>query len=241
MVDCVCFLFFEVVCVRLLECCFFYIYIYSCQFFHITLIKFTQNKVLLLSTLNKKWFSIYCVYNIYNGKLFCCFAVAFLLLSQCPGDKLPLLQAIGAAAAGALGFFHLHSFGVRLEPNVSSWLSPLSKFCEAYIALASGSHALGLCRFHLEPSLHGFYTYFELRGHACDVLNPASHSCEADEDYVGGACTLALQRPGSSTDFCLSAISSLKSLTCEELVGLKGNEHLAATRWVGGALLSWEC
>lgn len=116
------------------------------------------------------------------------------LIVQCQGDKLPLLQAIGAASAGALHFFHLlHSSGLWLEPNVSSSMAESClKFCEAYIALAKGCHQLRLCRFHLEPSLHGFsHFYFDLRDHTCDVLNPACHSCEADEDFVGKVARLA--------------------------------------------------
>ena len=110
-----------------------------------------------------------------------------------PGTK-QILQQMFGAAGGALDFFHdLHTSGIWLPPNVSSKMAESClQFCEGYEALARHCHNLGLCRFHLEPSLHGFlHFHFDLRDRQCMAWNPAVHSCEPDEDYVGKIARLA--------------------------------------------------
>ena len=103
-------------------------------------------------------------------------------------------NAMFAGTSGALTFFHvLHSSGIWLEVNESAQMAQgCMRFCKAYVCLATGCHGLRLCRYHFEPSLHGFFHfYFELRDCTSVVMNPACQSCEADEDYVGKVARLA--------------------------------------------------
>ena len=116
------------------------------------------------------------------------------LIHGCSPSTKEILQKMFGAAGGALDFFHdLHTSGIWLPPNVSSKMAESClQFCEGYEALARHCYNLGLCRYHLEPSLHGFlHFHFDLRDRQCMALNPAVHSCEADEDFVGKVSRLA--------------------------------------------------
>ena len=116
------------------------------------------------------------------------------LLATCRPDQRPLLQAMHAAASGALTFFSiLHGQGLWLHQSHSAEMAASClRFCKAYTALAVDCHGLRLTRFHFEPSLHGFlHFFFDLQGRSGSTLNPAIASCEADEDYVGKIARLA--------------------------------------------------
>ena len=105
-----------------------------------------------------------------------------------------LMHLVSDACSGVLVFFHLlHSSGLWLEPNTSSRMAQgCFTFCSDYAKLAVSTFRLQLCRFHLEPSLHHFlHFYFELRFASGPILNPAAHSCEADEDFIGKVARLS--------------------------------------------------
>ena len=105
-----------------------------------------------------------------------------------------LMHLVSDACSGVLVFFHLlHSSGLWLDPNTSSRMAQgCFTFCSDYAKLAASTFRLQLCRFHLEPSLHHFlHFYFELRFASGPILNPAAHSCEADEDFIGKVARLS--------------------------------------------------
>eukprot|EP00438_Fugacium_kawagutii_P024461 Skav208075 [mRNA] locus=scaffold1800:26782:28251:- [translate_table: standard] len=127
----------------------------------------------------------------------------FNLFQRCSPDQRPLLREVAEGAEGALEFFHLmHTSGIWLEPNAAARMAECCyKFCKAYVALAEGCHARQLCRFHMEPSLHGFFHfYIDLRNRNTVTLNPACSSCEQDEDYIGKIARLARCVHGATTD-----------------------------------------
>lgn len=112
-----------------------------------------------------------------------------------------VFQQVKAACRNGLAFFHLlHTSGIWLMPNVSSAMSAAAgKFCQSYTALARICHGQGLCRYHLEPSLHYFY-HFKYDLKSDDILiNPATQNCEGDEDFIGKICRLARCVHASST------------------------------------------
>lgn len=100
---------------------------------------------------------------------------------------------ITLAGSSAVNFFHiLHTSGIWIDSNTSSRMANASgAFCRAYSKLAEICFQHGLCRYHLEPSLHYFYHYnFELL--SSNVLpSPALDNCEADEDFIGKVCRLS--------------------------------------------------
>ena len=104
-----------------------------------------------------------------------------------------VFRQVKVACFNSLNFFHLlHTSGIWLPTNVSSAMSTaVGKFCQAYTPLARICHGQGLCRYHLEPSLHYFY-HFKFDLQSDDILiNPATQNCEADEDFIGRCCRLA--------------------------------------------------
>lgn len=151
------------------------------------------------------------------------------LLQVCQADQRDLLSAMFAGTSGALTFFHiLHSSGIWLEVNESSNMAQgCLCFCKAYMCLATDCHGLRLCRYHFEPSLHGFlHFYFELRDCTSVVMNPACQSCETDEDFVGKVARLArCVHAGTTTirvieRILVKHISSWRNLICEEFYWL---------------------
>ena len=120
------------------------------------------------------------------------------LVDEAPADRQSSLSAILDAACGMVHFFQiLHKCGAWLQPDVADKLcNDVDIFCSAYSYLASRSVASGVCRFHLEPSLHVYrHMSVRMRGllekGAERILSPGCFLCEASEDFVGHIARLS--------------------------------------------------
>ena len=119
----------------------------------------------------------------------------------------PFYQAVLDGCNAAINFFHLlHREGVWLTREVAETMSTNCKaFCRAYSVLARLCHEKRLARYHLEPSLHVFRHFSHdidvCVGRGCHlILNPATCTCEMDEDFVGKICKLLRHVHAMSTN-----------------------------------------
>ena len=95
----------------------------------------------------------------------------------------------------AVQFFHiLHTQGLWLTAPVAKEVAVACQdFCSAYAALAKVCFQQSWVRFRLEPCLHHFHHFaieiqLLLSKSVRMIYSPASHLCEADEDFVGRIC-----------------------------------------------------
>lgn len=95
----------------------------------------------------------------------------------------------------AVQFFHiLHTQGLWLTAPVAKEAADYCQdFCSAYAALAKVCFQQSWVRFRLEPCLHHFHHFAVeiqklLNKSVKMIYSPASHLCEADEDFVGRIC-----------------------------------------------------
>ena len=109
-----------------------------------------------------------------------------------------ILRAILEASCGMLHFFQiLHKSGAWLQRNIAEKLcNDIDIFCSAYVFLASQCMAAGVCRFHIEPSLHllrhkSVRVRSILDTGAQRVLSPGCFLCESSEDFIGHVARLS--------------------------------------------------
>eukprot|EP00439_Symbiodinium_sp_Y106_P035233 s5027_g4.t1 len=134
------------------------------------------------------------------------------LLAQPPGPEdllefqRDVLQAVLDGACAMIRFFQiLNHTGAWLDSNAAHKVAfHVHMFCASYYFLAGRCQNKGLCRFHLEPSLHMF-RHMGLRvQHLLDkgcqwILSPACFLAESSEDFVGQVARLARRTSARST------------------------------------------
>ena len=109
-----------------------------------------------------------------------------------------LLQAMLDGACGLVQAFHvMNRRGLWLtRDDAGKFCRGFDIFAASYSFLALKLHEQGLCRFHLEPSLH-LLKHMSLRvktllnKEGCKrILSPACFLCESSEDFVGRVARL---------------------------------------------------
>ena len=92
----------------------------------------------------------------------------------------------------------IYSNDVLMPSRIGLELSlALLDFVKAYMYEAATSHELGFSHFPLFPKLHALHEiayaldFQSKTGPSC--LNPASHSCSLDEDFIGHCAAVSRQ------------------------------------------------
>ena len=107
-------------------------------------------------------------------------------------------QAILDAACALVHFFQvLNHGGLWLDRATAGTICvDVNMFCAAYTFLARQMLSDGLCRFHIEPSLHVFSHFGQRIQSLLDlgaqrIMSPAAFLCENSEDFIGRIARLS--------------------------------------------------
>ena len=115
------------------------------------------------------------------------------LLENAPDHARAMIyRAIHDGCVGLLRFFQLlHKRGLFLtRQDASDAAGAMNLFCQTYTYLARSFFDLGLCRYHLEPTLHmcrhvSYGLEQVLQTGAPVLVSPGAWLCEQSEDFVG--------------------------------------------------------
>ena len=126
-----------------------------------------------------------------------------LTLTALNPSHIPAFEAMHDAARSSLMFFRiLHQQNLwETRADSERLVQCVDLFCASYAFLAKKAMDLGLCRFHMEPSLHqfqhlGLRLKLLLQNSSVErLLSPCSFLCESGEDFIGRVARISRRAP----------------------------------------------